>query len=437
MTETRTRDTKLFSKLGANQTGMELSADGKALFVFADGRILKIDPESGKSEPVAVGGEMVLDQTAEKAYMYDHMWRQMKQKMLVADLYGADWDSYFGVYRKFLPYIANNYDYAEMVSELLGEMNVSHTGCYYSPQRNPTADSTASLGLFMDYEFAGPGLKVAEIISGGPLDKAHLKIRAGHVIEKIDGQALDRTVDHYKLLNRKAGQLVLLSVLDPASGTRWEEPVKPVSLGEENSLLYRRWVRNRRAEVDRLSGGRLGYVHVQSMNDASYRTVIEEVLGLSPDKEALIVDTRFNGGGNLHDTLADFLSGKKVFDIVPRGQLVGYEPYNKWIKPSIVLMGECNYSDAHLFPVEYKIRGLGQTLGMPVPGTGTFVWWESQIDPTLRFGIPQGGWRTPDGKLCENNQLEPDILVKNDPDVMSAGRDLQIEAAVKELLKKH
>ena len=323
-----------------------------------------------------------------------------------------------------------------MVSELLGEMNVSHTGCYYSPQRLPTADATASLGFFMDYDFAGPGLKVAEVLAGGPLDKADLKIRAGHVIEKIDGQALDRTVDHYKLLNRRAGKLTLLSVFDPASGSRWEEAVKPISPGEENGLLYRRWVRNRRAEVDRLSGGRLGYVHVQSMNDASYRTVIEEVLGLSPDKDALIVDTRFNGGGNLHDTLADFLSGKKVFDILPRGQLVGYEPYNKWIGPSIVLMGECNYSDAHLFPVEYKIRGLGQTLGMPVPGTGTFVWWESQIDPTLRFGIPQGGWRTPDGKLCENNQLEPDILVKNDPDVMSAGRDMQIEAAVRELLKK-
>ena len=436
VTETRTRDTKLFSKLGANQTGMELAADGKALFVFVDGRVMKIDPESGKSEPVAIGGEMVLDQTAEKAYMYDHMSRQMKQKLLVADLYGADWDSYFGIYRKFLPFIANNYDYAEMVSELLGEMNVSHTGCYFSPQRNPTADATAALGAFLDDDFAGPGLKVAEVISGGPLDKANLKIRAGHIIEKIDGQALDKTVDHYRLLNRKAGQLVLLSVLDPVSGSRWEESIKPTSLGEENGLLYRRWVRNRRAEVDRLSGGRLGYVHVQSMSDSSYRTVIEEVLGLCPDKDALIVDTRFNGGGNLHDTLADFLSGKKVFDILPRGQLVGYEPYNKWIKPSLVLMGECNYSDAHLFPVEYKIRGLGQTLGMPVPGTGTFVWWESQIDPTLRFGIPQGGWRTPDGKLCENNQLEPDILVKNDPDAMSAGRDLQIEAAVKELLKK-
>jgi C-terminal processing protease CtpA/Prc len=172
------------------------------------------------------------------------------------------------------------------------------------------------------------------------------------------------------------------------------------------------------------------------MNDSSFRTVIEEVLGLSIDKEALIVDTRFNGGGSLHDQLADFLNGKKVFDILPRGQLVGYEPYGKWIKPSIVLMGECNYSDAHLFPVEYKIKGIGKTLGMPVPGTGTFVWWEGQIDSALRFGIPQGGWRTPEGILCENNQLEPDIPVKNDPDVLSLGRDQQIEAAVKELLKK-
>ena len=436
VTETRTKDTKLFAKLGARFAAMELSADGKALFVLAEGRVMKIDPESGKTEPVAIAGEMALDQAAEKAYMFDHMWRQEKQKFLVADLFRTDWDYYYGVYKKFLPYITNNYDYSEMVSEMLGELNGSHTGCRYSGPQTPTGDATAALGIFLDYDFAGPGLKVAEIVAGGPLDKAALKIRAGHVIEKIDGNVCDGSVDHNRFLNRKTGQLTLLSVYDPATQKRWEEAVKPISIGQENALLYQRWVKARRAETDRLSGGRVGYVHVRSMGDSSMRTVVEEVLGLSVDKDALIVDTRFNGGGNLHDQLADFLSGKKVFDIVPRGQLIGYEPDNKWIKPSIVLMGECNYSDAHLFPVEYKIRGLGKTVGMPVPGTGTFVWWESQIDPTLVFGIPQGGWRMPDGRLCENNQLEPDILVKNDPDVMGAGRDEQIEAAVKELLKK-
>ena len=137
-------------------------------------------------------------------------------------------------------------------------------------------------------------------------------------------------------------------------------------------------------------------------------------------KQAIIIDTRFNGGGNIHEQLSDFLSGKKYIDIIPHGQYVGSEPYDKWTKPSIVLIGESNYSDAHLFPVAYKLKGVGKTLGMPVPGTGTFVWWESQIDPTLRFGIPMGGWRTPDGKFCENNQMEPDIKVRNEPDMMTA-----------------
>jgi tricorn protease len=433
--ELRTRETKLLSKLGAERAGLEMSADGKSLFLLADGRISKLDPESGKMEPVAVNGEMELDAASERAYMFDHMWRQMKQKFYKTDLHGVDWDFYGAAYRRFLPSIANNYDFAELASELLGELNASHTGCYYRGAAPAGSDKTASLGLFIDYAYAGPGLKVAEIVAGGPLDKAGLKIHAGHVIEKIDGQIVGASADWARCLNRKAGQLTLLSVFDPANNLRWEEAMKPISLGEEGSLLYKRWVHNRRAEVERLSGGRIGYVHVAGMDDDSFRTVVEDVLGTCIGAEALIVDTRFNGGGNLHEQLSDFLNGKKTFDIVPRGQSIGYEPYDKWIKPSIVLMGECNYSDAHLFPVEYKLKGIGKTLGMPVPGTGTFVWWENQIDPSLVFGIPQGGWKTPDGKLCENNQLEPDIEVRNDPMVMAAGRDQQIEAAVQEMLK--
>ena len=101
-----------------------------------------------------------------------------------------------------------------------------------------------------------------------------------------------------------------------------------------------------------------------------------------------------------------------------------------------MLINESNYSDAHLFPVAYKLKNIGKTVGMPVPGTGTFVWWETQIDPTLVFGIPMGGWKMPDGNFCENTQLEPDIKVLNEPEIVTTGRDQQIEAAVKELLKK-
>jgi Tol biopolymer transport system component/C-terminal processing protease CtpA/Prc len=435
VTELRTKEAKLFTKLGAKSASMELSADGKFIFVAADGKPMKVDAESGKAEPVKTSGEMLLDQAAERNYIFDHAWRQFKAKFYVPDLHGVDWDFYHREYAKFLPFINNSYDFAEMLSEMLGEVNASHTGCDYTPKVE-NADQTAELGLLYDFSYTGIGVKVAEVVEGGPIDKAASKIRAGQILEMIDGQPLTETLDFYQLLNRKAGKLTLLSMFDPATNTRWEETVKPIADKEEAQLLYKRWVKNRREEVERLSGGKIGYVHVKDMDDASMRTVFEEALGRNIGKQALIVDTRSNGGGFLHEQLSDFLAGKRYFDIIPHGQYVGSQPMDKWIKPSIVLIGEDNYSDASLFPTAYKLKGIGKTLGMPVPGTGTFVWWEAQIDPTLVFGIPMGGYRTPDGKFSENHQMEPDIKVRNEPDVITTGRDQQIEAAVKALISK-
>ncbi|HSU24979.1 MAG TPA: hypothetical protein VLI65_03255, partial [Pyrinomonadaceae bacterium] len=263
VTDVRTKETKLFNKLGANNTSMELSPDGKFIFVVADGKAVKVDAESGKSEPIGVNTEMVLNYSAEKAYIFDHSWRQFKEKLIFPDLQKVDWDYYHTTYRKFLPYINNNYDFAEMLSEMLGEMNVSHTGAYYSAAF-PNSDSTASLGVLYDYSYAGNGVKVAEVIDGGPVDLAASSIKPGNIIEMIDGTTIDASMDFYKLLNRKAGKYTLLSVYDPAANKRWDETIKPISGGEENQLMYKRWVRQRRAEVDRLSGGKIGYVHVRA-----------------------------------------------------------------------------------------------------------------------------------------------------------------------------
>ena len=436
MTETRTHETKLFAKLGARYAGMELSTDGKFIYVLAEGRIQKIDADNGKMESVSIQGEMALKEADEKAYIFDHAWRQVKAKYYVVDMNKVDWDLYYKAYKKFLPYINNDYDFAEMLSEMLGELNVSHTGCYYSGNSRRGNDQSASLGIFYDYSYTGAGLRIAEVIDDGPLDKAASKAGAGIILEKIDGEPITDSIDYYSLLNRKAGKLTLLSFYNPVTHTRWEETVKPISGGEENQLQYLRWVKMRRKETDSLSGGKIGYIHVRAMNDASMRTVFEEALGRNLGKEALIIYTRFNGGGNIHEQLSDFLNGKKYFDIIPHGQYVGSEPYQKWVKPSIVLIGESNYSDAHLFPAAYTLKNAGKTLGMPIPGTGTFVWWEEQIDPQLVFGMPMGGWRTMEGYFEEGHQMEPDILVRNEPDVLSGGHDQQIAAAVKELLKK-
>jgi C-terminal processing protease CtpA/Prc len=203
-------------------------------------------------------------------------------------------------------------------------------------------------------------------------------------------------------------------------------------------LLYQRWVEANRKKVDEISGGKVGYVHVQGMNDASYRTVFEDVLGKEATKQALIVDTRFNGGGNLHDDLATFLGGKQYYHMAPQGSLDngGFVPRARWTKPSTVLMSESNYSDAHLFPYAYKALEVGKLIGMPVPGTGTSVWWETQIDPTLVFGIPMVAYIGKENRPLEGLQLEPDIKVANEYKAVLKGEDQQLQAAVKEMLQE-
>jgi C-terminal processing protease CtpA/Prc len=232
------------------------------------------------------------------------------------------------------------------------------------------------------------------------------------------------------------GKNTLLSVLDPKTNTRFEETVKPILFGEESVLMYKRWTNMMFNLVDKLSGGKVGYVHVQGMNDGSYRTTIDEVMGRNKNKEALIVDTRFNGGGWLHNDLNTFLSGKAYLGFAPQGNPVpATEPMDRWSKPSCVVMSEGNYSDAFIFPYVYKDNGIGKLIGMPVPGTGTAVWWETQIDPTIVFGIPMIATIGKEKRPTENLQLEPDMKVLLPYEEFLNGKDAQIETAVKEMLK--
>ena len=202
-----------------------------------------------------------------------------------------------------------------------------------------------------------------EIIAKGPLTLADSQIKKGCIIEKIDGTPIKKDADYYPLLSGKVGKKVMLSVYDPTSKQRFEEQVKAISNGEQSNLLYKRWIENCQETVDKLSNGQIGYVHVRGMNSESFREVYSALLGRCRNKKAVIVDTRHNGGGWLHDDLATLLSGKEYQRFEPRGQYIGSDPYNKWTKPSCVLMCEDNYSNAHGFPWVYKTLGIGKLIG--------------------------------------------------------------------------
>lgn len=427
----RKRETKLLHKMGSGWADMEMDKEGKNLFVLGSGSMQKMDLGGEKLKPISYRAEMKMDLAAERAYMYDNMCREEQKRFYEVNMHGVDWKAMTANYRRFLPHINNKYDYAEMLSELLGELNVSHTGGRYRPG---VKEATASLGLLYDWSYTGKGMKVDEVVEKGPFDRKTTRVKPGVVIEKIDGQPVD--ADFSALLNGKAGKKILVSFYDAQSKERWDEVVKPISGGTLSSLLYERWVKQRAADVDKWSNGRLGYVHIESMDDGSFRTVYSDILGKYNNREGIVIDTRFNGGGRLHEDIEVLFSGQKYLTQVIRGREACDMPSRRWNKPSIMLQCEANYSNAHGTPWVYKHRQIGKLVGAPVPGTMTSVNWVRMQDPDLIYGIPVIGYRLPDGSYLENKELEPDVYVLNAPETVVKGEDTQLKAAVDELLKE-
>ena len=413
---------------------MQADKAGKNIYLCTGQGIKKIDLAKGKPEGVSFEADFNYRPYQEREYLFNHVWQQVKDKFYVEDLHGVDWEGCRDNYKRFLPYINNNYDFAEMMSEMLGELNASHTGMRYRPEG--ASLKTAALGLFLDDSYQGDGLRVEEVIKRGPFAVKNTGVKPGCIIEKIDGNPILAREDYNWMLDGKAGKPMRVSVYDPKDGRRFDVSIKAISRAAQQDLLYKRWVDRNRELVDSLSGGQLAYVHVEAMDSKSFRTVYRDLLSdKNRNRKAVIVDERHNGGGWLHDDLCTLLGGKQYQEFVPHGKVVGADPFNKWTKPSCVLICEDDYSNGHGFPCVYRELGIGKLIGTPVPGTMTAVWWETLIDNTLVFGIPQVGCRDMRGNYCENTPLLPDVEVYNTPEDYLSGHDRQLERAVKEMLK--
>ena len=407
--------------------GLEADKDFKNLYVYNNG-IKQIDLAKNSQKGIDFEANFNYRPYEERAYIFNHVWQQVKDKFYDPKLHGVDWDGYKKTYAKFLPYINNNYDFRDMLSEMLGELNGSHTGARYYP--DGATLKTAALGLFFDNDYEGDGLKVEEVINRGPFAVRNTGVKKGCIIEAIDGQKIAKGSDYTSLLDGKAGKMTRVSVFDPSRKKRFDVVVRAISRSAQADLLYRRWVDRNREMVDSLSNGTIGYVHVKAMDSESFRTVFSQLLSDSMrQKKAVIVDERHNGGGWLHDDLCTLLSGKQYAKFIAHGKYIGYDPWNKWVKPSCVMICEDDYSNGHGFPAVYKTLGIGKLVGAPVAGTMTAVWWERMMNGMI-FGIPQVGNQAMDGTFFENKELKPDIEVYNTPADYETGNDEQLKAAV-------
>lgn len=432
-TNLKTKEIKMLLRLNVDEALISWDVQQKNIYIIADGKLIRIDPVHAVKQNISLKAIITIDREKERTAMFEHVWRTTFETFYTKGMHNANWQELKKTYSKYLNGIDNNYDFAEMLNELLGELNVSHTGAYYTDS-SKNKDTTASLGVIYDQQYTGTGVKIEEILELGPLDQPSLKIAKGTIIESVDNNMITAASNIEEFLNKKAGTNISITINE--NGHSRKIQVKPVTLDRESELLYRRWVKRNEEETMKLSGGKLGYVHLYRMNDKVFRETYEKALGKYHNCKALVVDTRFNRGGDLAPELVTFLTGRPMRQNTTDNFLLGTEPSFRWKKPSIVLVNEANYSDGHCFAYDFQYLQLGKLVGMPVPGSCTWMTGQELQDNTMRYSVPTLGVKTMDGKYMENYQTVPDIIVENDYETTANGKDQQLEKAINELMKE-
>lgn len=426
------KTTKLLNKLNTSAPYFAYNAKRDQYFIL--GSVAnKLDTKTDALKPVSFSADMRFSPRQEREAMYNEVVREQAIRFYKKDMHGVNWSKLTEHYRRYLPYISNNYDFAEMLSELLGELNVSHTGSRY--RTTATAEEpTAELGILYNDKTGKDGLLVTEVLVGGPFDKSTSKLKAGDLITAIDGTAIKAGEDFYNLLAGKNGKNILVTY--QSDGAERTEMIKAISAGAQEDLLTKRWVKSRAELVDKLSGGQLGYVHIASMGDDAFRNVYSEVMGRYYNRKGIVIDIRHNGGGRLHEDIEVFFSGEKYLQQEIRGEDYCEMPSRRWNHASVMLVCENDYSNAHGTPWVYQTKKMGKVVGMPVPGTMTSVNWVTMQDNTMVFGIPAVGYRTKEGTYLENTELKPDVEVEFDPLRAMRYEDSQLERAVEVLMNQ-
>ncbi|HEV3146776.1 MAG TPA: S41 family peptidase, partial [Gemmataceae bacterium] len=392
---------------------------------------------SSAPEPQAVSfsAKMVIRRDEEFAEMFEQSWRLLGDQFYDTKLHGADWNAVKNRYLPAVKHIAHKEDLYSLIYLMLGELNASHLGITGSGSQ--PEEVTADLGLLFDETYTGPGKKIAEVLKHGPADKRGLNLKAGEIVVAIDRTPITEKTNLSQLLNAKVGENVLLEVI-PEKGDlkdpkiRRKVEIQAVNRQETQKLMYERWVDHNAQRVKELSKGTVGYIHIPSMDQDGLDRFVRALYSDCFDKDAIVIDVRYNGGGYTHDKVLNFLTGHEHTVFRPRagGQgLVLRADDRKWTKPLVLLINNQSYSDAEIFPNAFRELSLGKLVGQPTGGMVIATHPVRLIDGST-FRIPAIGVFSVKGVNMEKEGVAPDYTVVPSPEDLAKGIDLQLDKAV-------
>lgn len=380
--------------------------------------------------------KMTVRRDEEFREMFEQSWRALREHFYDPAFHGANWEAVRAKYRPLVQHVALREDLYALMSLMMGELNASHLGILgfaAAPE-----ETTADLGLIFDESFRGPGLKIAEVLKQGPADRRGIVLKPGDIIRSIDRIELTDKTSLSQLLNDKVGETVALQVTgNPTADMKDPKAFRKVEIQAANrhqihDLMYERWVDRNAHRVTELSGGKLGYIHIPTMDEAGLDRFVRALYSDNFDKEGIVLDVRYNGGGFTHDQILNYLGAREHTTFRQRdgGQgMVLRSRDRKWSKPLVVLINNRSYSDAEIFPSAVRTLGLGKLVGQSTGGHVIGTSSVRLIDGTM-FRVPRTGVFTLKGVNMEREGVTPDVEVEAQPDQLAKGIDAQLDKAV-------
>ncbi|AZA81231.1 peptidase S41 [Chryseobacterium lactis] len=420
---------KIFDKAANN-----ITKNDKNIFALIEGNIYKMTLATLKPEKIAIQYTFDKDLASEFNQMYDEAWTGVEENFYDEKFHGVNWKAKKEQYAQYLPYVNNRNDLRILLNDLLGELNSSHTG-FSSTGKEETR--------FLNYFTNETGIifkkdqpyTVESILRKSPAFRSGVDIKQGDVLTAVNGKSIDSNENRetYFTSPKKQDELTLSF---SRSGKNITTKIHPISNTELKALLYDDWIFNNRQRVNELSNNRIAYSYMKNMSTDELDRFLLDMVEQENKKDAVILDLRYNTGGNVHDKVLNFLAQKPYLQWKYReGKMTTQPNFAPSGKPIVLLINEGSLSDAEMTAAGFKALKLGKIIGQETYRWIIFTSGKSLVDGSY-YRLPAWGTYTLDGQNLEKTGVKPDIYVKNTFMDRQQGNDPQLERAIQEILKE-
>ncbi len=431
--------------------GFEISADGKKMMVPKDGAYAIVDLPTSPivfKDPLTLSDmKVTLDRHAEWRQIFNESWRQMRDFFWAPNMGGVDWPAVRNAYEPLVAHVNTRADLTYIIGEMIGELSTGHTYVGGGDLPQPPRVPLGLLGAQIERDQATGYYRITRILKGenwtkdrrSPLTEIGVTARQGDYILAVDGKPTNQMTDIYEALIDRAGKQVTLT-LNGSPATLGSHDTVVVPLDSELPLYYFNWVEDNREKVSKATGGRVGYVHIPDMGPAGLNEFARQFYPQF-GKQAVIIDVRSNGGGNVSPMIVERLLRQPAMIDMARNTSATTDPGGLIMGPKVALADEFSASDGDIFTYRFKYYKLGPVIGKRTWGgvvgiRGTLPLIDGGVlnKPEFsRYDVAGTSW------VMEGHGVDPDIVVDNDPARELAGEDQQLNKAIEvilDLLKK-